>query len=100
MQCNNQRLKSSPHPIHPGHPKLTRRRVARLWNVSEERGSEWQVDGVSSAIDFASSMFGTIEVKSFDFDRNLHCALAVREGHSENRRPSMLVPRVSGACHP
>ncbi len=57
--------------------------VARLWNVSEERGKESPVVGASSVIDFASSMLDRVKVKSFDSGHNSHCALAEREGHSE-----------------
>ncbi len=58
--------------------------VARLWNVREESGSEWLVVEVSSVIDIASGLLARVKVKSFDFDHNLHCALAEREGHSED----------------
>ncbi len=64
--------------------------MARLWNVREGLGSECLVAGVSSVNDVASSMLGRVELKSFDLDDNLHCALAER-GDTMDLRPLLEV---------
>ncbi len=43
---------------------------AFLWNLSEERGSEYPVDRVSSLNDFATSLPARVVVKSRDYDHN------------------------------
>ncbi len=81
-QADPQNVTTGTHVLRPIAGRGVEKWIARLWNVREESGSEWLVVEVSSVIDIASGLLARVKVKSFDFDHNLHCALAEREGHS------------------